>query len=206
MRARILRKMYAQVRDGLPALGTPEETAARVAGDDPTAQADKLTALYVSLCGTTGFTFSLGGWLTLPITLPANLAGVALLQLHMAATFAHLGGRRLDDDATRDAVIDCLIRYEDLNGRSPQERDEVHEATDRIGLKLAERGLRFVTERAVKFVAGRAGRAALSRVGWVRGVPLVGGLIGGVSDAVVTRQVARCARDTFLTPDVAEAA
>ena len=79
-------------------------------------------------------------------------------------------------------------------------------------MKLAERGLNFVvatTVGAVKWGAKKVVEGGVKRK-LVRGIPLVGGVIGAASDGYVTMKVAEAARAEFFggieqpaTPDFA---
>lgn len=194
----VLDRMYPSVLGGLPVLGSPQALAAEIAATPGTLDdhVDRLVRRHIALSSATGFVSGLGGWLTLPVALPANLAGVALVQLHMAASVAALAGRDPSVPAVREAVLGCLV------GVMPDDdsRTANDEAVDRVGLKLAERGLRFVVSTTLDAATWGAKKLASSQVRRraLRGVPLVGGLIGAVSDGYVTLQVARAARDAFI--------
>ncbi|MDX1419242.1 MAG: EcsC family protein [Rubricoccaceae bacterium] len=193
MKTYFLNQLYPKAVDGLPLLGRPEETAAPWRERPGTARhrASQMVRPHIALAGTTGFVTGLGGWLTLPITLPADLTGVALLQLHLAASCAALAGRDLDARATRDEVVECLLKTDE------GENTEEEEAANRVGVKLAERGLRFFVSQAMSWTAKQAGQRLVARR-FARGVPLVGGAIGAVSDAYMTRLVAGHTLDTFF--------
>lgn len=194
----LLGRIYPTVLDGLPGLGTPMELAAdvRKSGGSVEEQADRLVRRHIALSASAGFLSGLGGWLTLPVVLPANLAGVAALQLHMAASVAALAGHDPRQGGIRERVFGCLV------GASPADpaRDAEQETLDRFGLKLAERGLNLVVSSTIgaakwgakKVVTGRLQRRVL------RGIPLVGGFIGAASDGYVTTKVAQAAREEFI--------
>ena len=193
----VLDRLYPTVLDGVPGLGTPQSVAAevRAAGGSTDEQIDRLVRRHVALSASAGFLSGLGGWLTLPVVLPANMAAVASLQLHMAASVASLAGLDPRSGATRDRVLACLVG----SGPVDPARDAEQETLDRVGLKLAERGINLVVSATVgaakwgaKKAAGRVQRRAL------RGIPLVGGFIGAASDGYVTMKVAEAARDEFF--------
>ena len=205
----VLDRLYPTVLDGVPGLGTPQSVAAevRAAGGSTDEQIDRLVRRHVALSASAGFLSGLGGWLTLPVVLPANMAAVASLQLHMAASVASLAGLDPRSGATRDRVLACLVG----SGPVDPARDAEQETLDRVGLKLAERGINLVVSATVgaakwgaKKAAGRVQRRAL------RGIPLVGGFIGAASDGYVTMKVAEAARDEFFggvsEPDFAPSA
>ena len=192
----VLDRLYPLALDGLPGLPPPAALAAevRLSEGDFDDHFDRLVRRHVALTTAAGFASGLGGWLTLPIVLPANLAGVALVQLHMVASVAALAGHDPATPHVREQVLGCLIG---IASQDPA-RDADAETMDRVGLKLAEKGLKLVLSGAIRTArwgAAKVAEGVQSRV--LRGIPLVGGVIGAVSDGYVTMQVARAARDTF---------
>ncbi len=182
MKYAVLDRLYDQVLAGLPVLGTPEAVARRFqtlsAGD----AARRLDASYTTLCGGAGFAFGLPGLLTAPVTVPANVAGVLLLQLHLCAATAAARGRDPHEAAVREACIACVMRRSDADSQ----RDETESLLARLGTKIVERGIRVAAEQAPRFLRHSA-----------RSLPLMGGVIGGATDAYATREVARAARAAF---------
>lgn len=198
MKSLILSPLYDTALEGLPLLGTPQETAARHAARPGSLRdrAAEMADVHVLLSASTGFVCGLGGFLTLPVTLPANVAGVALLQLHLCAATAALAAQDPLDPEVKARSLACLT-----DGDVEHARDEAQEVLDRSIVKIAERGLRLLAEVAVGTaeIAGRLGvhhalRQRLPR----RALPLIGGFIGGASDLYATRRVARAARERFL--------
>jgi len=199
MKALLLKPLYRRALGGLPLLGTPAETAGRYLARPGTLheRAEQMAQAHLALTASTGFVCGLGGFITLPVTLPTNLVGVALLQLHLCASTAFLGAHDPADPAVRSQCIACLLGV----GQSSDEGDAAQEVVDRSAVKLAERGLRLLTETAVgvatragKWGAGRVVRSQIPR----RSLPLVGGVLGGATDLHATRRVAEAARAAFL--------
>lgn len=192
MKRPIFKLVYDRILDGLPGLGSPEELAARVRSRAPStdAAAERVIALHTALGSSQGFLFGLPGLLLLPITLPANLLAAAAVQLHMVATLATLGGENPEDPEVRERCVECLLQP----GPGEPSRGEGEEIAQRTGIKLLERGARWAIARTAKRVA----RNTMRRVGF-RGLPLFGGILGGGSDGLATRAVARCARAEFLS-------
>ena len=198
MHSTLLRPVYHRVLKGFPLLGTPVEAAQRLGsgGGNLDTRADRLISAYVGMGGATGFACGLPGILLTPITLPANVASVAFIQMHMTAAVASLGGHDLGEIETRERCIECLLEKITDEGTNTEPK----EAAARTGVKLAERGARVAFGLTL---GGRAARGALVRGTVLRRVPLIGGVIGAGSDAYVTAFVGRCAKRTFL-PDVSE--
>ena len=194
----VLDRLYPTVLDGVPGLGAPHELAAQVRADGGTKdeQVDRLIRRHLAISASAGFLSGLGGWLTLPVVLPANMATVASVQLHMAASIASLAGHDPRLSGTRERVLKCLIG----SGPVDPARDAEQETLDRVGLKLAERGINLVVSATVGAAKWGAKTVASKQVKkrMLRGIPLVGGFIGAASDGYVTKKVADAARDEFF--------
>lgn len=194
MQSTLLRPVYHRALKGLPVLGTPAD-AARLfgrSGGGLDARADRIIAAYTGMGGATGFACGVPGILFTPITLPANIAGVALIQLHMTAAVASLGGHDLNAIETREKCIECLLEKITDEGANTEKK----EAAVRTGEKMLERGARVVFGLTL---GGKAARGAIVRGTVLRRVPLIGGVIGAGSDAYVTAFVGRCAKKAFLS-------
>ena len=183
----LLKPLYAQATREWPLLGTPVAVAAQFENTSSTLEenAGHLITLYTSLSGVTGFVCGAPGLAAAPVTLPLNIAGVALLQLHMCAALATLGGFDMHNTVVREQAIRCLVGNQEV----PRERAEVEEGLERVGIKMTERGVRLLSEQVAKQVGK----------GVTRRLPLVGGIIGSVSDSVTTRRVGKAALKTFIT-------
>ncbi|WP_252183437.1 EcsC family protein [Rossellomorea vietnamensis] len=57
---------------------------------------------------TSGFLSGLGGLITLPVAIPANIASVTYVQIRMIAAIAHMKGYDLKDDQVKSFVFVCL--------------------------------------------------------------------------------------------------
>ncbi len=187
----LLNQLYPKAVDGLPLLDTPERLAAPYLRRGASrGRGDAMIRRHIALASATGFVTGLGGWLTMPVTVPADLAGVALIQLHMAASCAVLAGHDLNDAKTRSTVVACLLK---TDGDPNSEREET---LSRATVKLAEKGVRSIVKSSIIWTAAAAGRRIGGRI--ARGVPFLGGAIGAISDAYNTRTVARHTLDTFF--------
>src|SRR5215208_5997137 len=67
---------------------------------------------HVRYAGAQGFVTNIGGLMTMAVTVPVNLAGLALIQCRMVAGIAHLRGYDLSDPRTRAAILACLLGEE----------------------------------------------------------------------------------------------
>ena len=152
---------------------------------------------HVGLAAGEGFVTNLGGLTTAPATIPANIAGLALLQCRMVATIAQLRGYDLSDGRVRNAVLLCvlgedavkvLVKKRRIPGRpSVLVTAPVHDP-ELDGLIAGE-----VTSALVSRVLGKKAAGAI-----VRRVPVAGGVYGAGTDGWNTRQVGKYAERELL--------
>lgn len=140
-----------------------------------------------------GFVTNIGGLVTLPIAIPANLTGVAVVQVRMIAAIAHLRGYNLDDSRVRTAVVMCLLGGEQIgrrvaNGKLPSTPLAVATAPV-FDPKLEAQ----ICESVISSLLARMGGKQLPvLVG--RRIPLIGGGVGAAVDGMTTYQLGRFAR------------
>lgn len=152
---------------------------------------------HVRYAGVQGFLTNLGGLVTMAVTVPANVAGLALIQCRMVAGILHLRGYDLDDARTRDAILASLLGEErvlsmvkkrDLPG-SPMEIAHALHPDPELDRQLAN-------DVAAELIARAAGKRLATTVG--RRVPVVGGVVGAGTDAFVTWRIGRYVDREFL--------
>jgi hypothetical protein len=164
------------------------------ANGDVEAAVTSLVRLHVGLAGVQGFVTNLGGIATLAWSVPANVVGVTLVQCHLVAGIAYLRGYDLEDPRVRNAILACMLgedSVKDLLKSSALPVPPMALATSPVhDPEIDERISREVT---TELVARTAGRRAVTLVG--RRVPLLGGAVGGGSDAFATWQIGRYAQD-----------
>lgn len=158
-------------------------------------QANSLIRWQNTKAGTSGFVTGLGGLMTLPVAIPANVASVLYVQIRMIAAIAHLGGYDLKDDKVKTLVYLCLV----ANSAKDVLKDVGVAVGNKVGMNIVKsipgKTLQEINKRVgfklfTKF--GEKGIINLSKV-----VPILGGLIGGSFDAYTTNSVGNVARDTF---------
>jgi hypothetical protein len=189
---------YSKAVDGLPGLETAQEMAEDYArgGGSLRDQVNKLIRWQVVKASTSGFVMGLGGLLTLPVTLPANIASVFYIQLRMVAAIAHLGGHDIRSDEVRTFAYACLCG------------SGVVEMLKRAGVELGTKlGIRLVGKLSAEVIAAinkKVGFRLLTKFGskgvinFGRLVPFIGGAIGGTVDGISTNTIGNAARDLFV--------
>ena len=92
---KILDAVYEKTLNGIPMVSrSVDEIADDYLShhDTPEAAARSLTRWQVAKCGMSGFLSGLGGIVTLPATIPANIGSVMYVQMRMIAAIAKMGG------------------------------------------------------------------------------------------------------------------
>jgi EcsC protein family len=189
---------YDQATAALPGIGSAEDLAERHrvrCGGLEEPAIDDLIKWQVRYAGAAGFVTNLGGLAAMPVTVPANLASVLLLQLRMIAAIAILRGYQPNDPRVRTLAFLCLM--------GSAAADVLQELSVGLGtrlstgliLRLSAGSLGKINQAVVARLAGRMGASGLAGLG--RLVPLVGGLVGGGFDAMVTRGIGTAAKMAF---------
>lgn len=166
--------------------------AARREHPDVERAVDAVVAKHVRLAAANGFVTGLGGFVTLPIALPANVVGFYAVATRMVAAVAALRGYDLRDPGVRSAVMLALVGADaDDLLRSvgvPTGGRLASLATQRLPAQAA-----MVLNKGIGFrLLSSAGRSVFSRFG--RGVPVLGGAVGAGLDAYLVRKIAEQAR------------
>lgn len=186
-----LRRILEVAIDGTGRLPSARATAARHLQKHPDSIDDAIEAIvdtHVRLGTAQGFVTNLGGLITLPIAVPANLSGVAIVQVRMIAAIAHLRGYDIDDPRVRTAMVMCLLGGEQIGrqvaaGKLPSTPLAVATAPV-FDPTLDAR----VAEIAVTALLARVGGKHLPLL-VTRRIPLLGGGVGAVVDGMATHQI-----------------
>ncbi|MCP2085920.1 UNVERIFIED_ORG: uncharacterized protein (DUF697 family) [Paraburkholderia sediminicola] len=152
--------------------------------------------------GAAGFVTGLGGFATLPVAIPANLASVLYLQIRMIAAIAKMGGHDLRSDKVRTLVLACLAG------------DATMEILRDVGVQVGQKAVQLAINKISGAVITKINQAVGFRlvtkagsqgvVNLTKMVPFLGGVIGGAFDATVTNMIGNTARDIFITGKIVD--
>lgn len=143
-----------------------------------------------------GFATGLGGFFTMPVSLPANVLEFYLLATRMTAATAKVRGYDIDQPEIRSAILltlagadsDDLLKKAGLQAAGGKLSSV---AFDRLPAPAL-----MVLNKAVGFrLLGRIGQGTFARLG--RAVPLVGGLIGAGVDVYMLNRIGQQAAKEF---------
>jgi hypothetical protein len=202
----VARMVQVLLDTGLDGKG-PIKSARRVADDarrrssGSEAAVAKVARAHLVKGGVGGFVTGVGGFITMPIALPANVAEFYIGATRMVGAIATLRGYDVEQPEVRTAVLLTLVG------------SHADEVLAKAGMStgggrvagLATRRLPpaalLVVNKAIGFRLLRGvGEKAFARLG--RGVPLVGGAVGGGIDVWMMKKIADHAMQQFppVTP------
>lgn len=200
---RMLDSLYELSIQGLPKVSPTIDILA----DDylqrsktPEAAAESFIRNQVLKCTTSGFLTGLGGLITLPVAIPANVSSVLYVQMRMIACLAYMGGYDTNSDQVQTLVYACLagvsvnqiFKQAGINLGMKFGNAMVKKIPGAVLTKINQKvGFRFIT----KF--GEKGIINLGKM-----IPAVGGIISGGMDFVETKAIATRAYQLFICGDI----
>jgi len=147
--------------------------------------------------GTSGFVTGLGGVITMPVTIPANIASVLFIQIRMIAAIAIIGGYDVKNDKVKALCYACMCGNE--------AKDIIKNVGIVFGTKIAKSSLERMSAKVLVKINQAVGFRLVTKFGSTgvinlgKAIPLIGGIVGGSFDAVTTNIIGNIARKTFCT-------
>ena len=194
-----LDKIYGLVLDGIPHVSAPiteyAEKYLRKSGSVEEA-AVKLINAQIAKSTASGFITGLGGIITLPVSVPANLATVLYFQLRMIAGVAYMAGFDVHSTQVRSLTYMCLAGL------------TVEQLVKNTGIKIGTR----ITKSVAAKLPGKLTAVINQKVGYRlftkfgnrsalsvgKAVPILGGVISGGIDMMETQLIAERAYNMFV--------
>jgi len=190
--------VYDRAIGGVPGFDSAFASADSAARDGarPGEEAvDALIRRHIMEAGTAGFLSNVGGVLTLPISIPANLGSVLFIQLRMIAGVAHLRGYDVHSHQVKALAMACLGGSAAL--------DVLKGAGITLGTNLSHRAIAHISTAVLTRINRGIGALLVAKVG-TRGVasltklvPFVGGAVGGSIDGLATKAIGAAAKKVF---------
>lgn len=184
--------------DGKGPLGSAQKLADRTRERerDVDAAVDAIIASSRKQAAAGGFVTGLGGFVTLPVALPANVAGFYVIATRMVAATAALRGFDLTDPKVRTAVLLVLTGADASSVLTKVGLGGSGGIVTRLLSSRLPGSTLMVLQKAIGFrLVSKIGSGLLGRLG--RGVPLAGAVIGAGSDVYLLHRIARTARKEF---------
>ena len=157
---------------------------------------DKLVSCQRRKCTTTGFVTGLGGLVSIPVTLPADLYSSLVIQVNMIVAIAVIRGYDVHSEEVKTLVFLCIV------GNSIGDvlkQAGIKAITDYTAKTIIPKLTAIVSKRIVAKVGSRlvvkASAKGLSSA--AKMIPVLGGLIGGAYNYAEVSTYANIARERF---------
>ena len=153
-------------------------------------------------CTTSGFVTGFGGFIVMPIAIPANISSVIYVQMRMIACTAYMAGYELNSDQTQTFVYACLAGVA-LNNALKQ-------AGIKVGIKLANGVIKKIPGKVLTKINQKVGFRFITKFGTTgvvnlgKMIPGVGAIVGGGFDLAETKIIAKRAYKWFWQGNFAE--
>lgn len=189
---------YDKAVNGLPGMETADELASSYMKNEGTLedQANDLVKWQIAKAGTSGFLTGLGGLITLPVAVPANITSVLYVQIRMIAAIATMGGHDIRSDQVKTLVYMCLC--------GSAITDLVKDIGIQVGVKLTKTAINKISGTTITKINQAVGVRLVTKFGQAgainlgKAVPFIGGFIGGTVDAIATKAIGTVAISTFI--------
>ena len=153
----------------------------------------------IAKCTTSGVVTGLGGFITMPVAIPANIGSVIYVQMRMIACTAYMADYDLNSDQTQTFVYACLAGVA-VNSLLKQ-------AGIKFGVKFANGVIKKIPGKVLTKINQKVGFRFITKFG-SKGIvnlgkmlPGVGAIVGGGLDLVETKVIADRAYKWFMTGD-----
>ena len=199
---KLLDKLYENSIQGISKVSPPIDQLASgylEKSNDIDSAAKSFINYQVAKCTTSGFVTGLGGLVTLPVALPANVSSVLYVQMRMIACLAHMGGYDTKSDQVQTLVYACLA------GISLDQ--VVKQVGIKAGMKFANSMVKKIPGQVLTKINQKVGFRLLTKFGTKgvinigKAIPLVGGVISGGFDFAETKIIADRAYKMFILND-----
>ena len=195
---------YDQVLEGIPKIGVKgaEDLAEeyRRSPGSLSSQVDSLINWQCAKTGASGFLTGLGGIMTLPVAIPADLSAAMFVHLQMVASIAHMGGHNIYDDKVKTMAFLCLC--------GDSAREILRQTGAQVAVRAGENIIAKISGEVIKNINKSVGYRLLTKAGekgtinLMKLVPLLGGLASGAINAASTKTIGKTAKKMFILNEV----
>ncbi|SEC07899.1 EcsC protein family protein [Nocardioides exalbidus] len=178
-----------------PVTAVADQALAKAGGDREKAIA-ALARRSTLTGGVGGFVTGLGGFVTMPVSLPVNVAEFYLQAVRLVGAVATLRGYDVHEPRVRTAILLTLVGSDADDVLKKTGMSSATGAVTSYALKGLPPAALMVVNKAVGFRLLRGvSEKVLARFG--RGIPLAGGVVGGGVDGWMMKKIADQAMEEF---------
>ena len=183
--------------DGVGPFASAVSVAERARAGHPSAESAVHVVLrrHSRMVAASGFATGVGGLVTMPVALPANIVGFYVLATRTVAAIAHLRGYDVTRPEVRSAVLLCLL--------GSDAGQVLRSAGLPTGGPLSHLAQRRLPKDVLMIVNKGVGFRLLARLGGIgvlqtsRVLPVLGGAVGAGADVLLLRRIAKQAQSEF---------
>lgn len=196
---RVVKSILDAGVDGLGPLSSSEELAHEFEYDDSYSDVNARVNAMIRWESTknfgTGLITGLGGFATMPITVPASMTASWIVQARLAGAIAHLHGYSTKSERVRTMVLLSLL--------GDAGKEVVKDVGIKIGNKMASKALDKIPGKLFIEINKKVGFRLITKAGktgvinMVKLVPAAGGIVSGTIDAAACAAVGKTAHALF---------
>ena len=195
----VLDYCYDKALNGIPMVSESSEELAEYYLNkyhSPEKAVEELVSNQLMKCTTSGFVTGLGGLLTMPVSIPANISSVIYIQLRMIAGIAYIGGYDIKSDEVKALAYVCLTG----KGASDILKSCGIAVANKVGVNLVKKiptkVLTVINQKVGFRLVTKFGEKGIINLG--KAVPFLGGIVGGGFDYTTTKTISKVAINMFL--------
>jgi len=188
---------YDKVLIGIPGTRNIYDYVADYKGKDTESAIKSLVKIQSLKTSLAGFVTGLGGLITLPVAVPADVASSMYVNMRMVAAIALLRGYDLKSDQVRTMVF-VTMAGETL-------KDVLKSVGVKVGEKMAKNAIeKYITRDVIKIINSAVFKRFITKSGskgiinLTKWIPVIGGIVSGAFDFAETRSIAKIAKKTFV--------
>ena len=156
---------------------------------------DAMVRSHLRLAAANGFVTGLGGFVAIPIALPANILGFYLVATRLVAVIASSRGHDIGQPEVRSAILLALVGADADDLLAKASKAGAGKLVNLVAQRLPGPVLMAVRKGVMFRLLARVGKKSFSRFGRV--VPVAGGLVGAGLDSYLLKRIADHARLEF---------
>ena len=195
---KVLDSIYSNALSGIANLSSAEELALEYKNGNYKITEEAIDALIkyeVLKASSIGLVSNLGGLITMPISLPTNIASSLFIHLRLTLAIAYINGQNINSERIKSIAFATLLGSKGI--------DLLKEAGVELGKSLAKKAISKISRETINRVNQKVGQRFITKFG-EKGVinlhkyiPFIGGVVGGTIDGVATFGVGKVAKKIF---------
>jgi len=202
---KLLNWAYDQVVSNMPLIGSATDLGNEYLQDNKNNREEAIDSLIrwqTSKAAATGFATGVGGLFTLPVTIPADIAGCFIIEMRMSAAIAHICGFDVHSDKTKTFCFAAMCGDGAMKA--------LKNAGVELASKLATNAVKSISGATVAKINKAVGTKLVTKFGSTgifnlgKMVPFLGGIVGGALDSVFTYGVGKAAKNIFYSGDLGD--